>query len=415
MNKIKTFENYSNTLFDREPDIRNQRSIFVSIVSYRDSNILNTVMSLFENAKRPSNIYVSVVISSIQNHENQWSNEDTIKELLGRYGTVKIKTVSAEENYSLGYLRSIADSSYNKEMYYMSVSSATEFDPHWDDILIKSYDSVFELSKNTNFVFTSIPRFFIRHDDVVDGYVFYTNHKTKISMQRTEKDSSKIPVVGYSDFIDVQDMSNSIFARSDLESAKYLEQLVKQQRSNLDFLKKNGYPTMGYRDFFDNEAIALSHGFSSKFVFGDAKTILKNNPGKKEMITESQNDFMSMLNFIDSGVTLYSLRWTPCYYLPDYSPSLSPERKNPEEMIKEDSIKNEGDNLIKNKVKNMLQSEDLEKRELFNMLCGIDWDTLDFKLSRQSLNSTVCSGVNTFISLYNFSRNENSLHWNKRG
>lgn len=415
MNKVKPFENYSNTIFDKVPEERNSKTIFVSIVSYRDSNIIDTVRSLFENAKRPANIYVSVAIASIFNHEHSWSGEDEFKSLVGTNEHINVKRVEVSDGFSLGYLRSIADSSYNKETFYMSVSSSSEFDPNWDDILIKSYDSVFELAKNTNFIFTCMPRHFIRHDDVIDGYVFYTNHKTKISMQREERDSSKIPTVGYSDFINMEDLYNPFAQRKEAKTAKYIEHLLSIQNQGRDFLKENGFPAMTYRDFFDNEVISISFGYSSQFVFGGAKTILKSNPAKKELITEEQNNFMSMLNFIDSEIMMYSLRWTPVYYMPDHSISLSEKRKSPMEMIKEKSQLEPGKKIIDEKVESIINSDNLEKREIFSSLCGIDWESKDFKLSRQSMNSTICNSINTFVSLYNFSVNENSLHWNKRG
>jgi hypothetical protein len=57
----------------------------------------------------------------------------------------------------------------------------------------------------------------------------------------------------------------------------------------------------------------------------------------------------------------------------------------------------------------------MEKRENFNAMCRIDWDKKEFKISSMAYNSTVCNSINTMVALYNFSTNENSLHWNRRG
>lgn len=416
MNKIKPFENYSNTVFDRFPEDRNQISIFVSIPSYRDSNVVDTVRSLFQNAKYPQNIYVSVAIASIHNHEAYWSDEQDFKRLIGFDGHVQVKRVDVDDdNVSIGYLRSIADSAYNKEMFYLSVASSSEFDPYWDDILIKSYDCVQKISKNNNFIFTCIPRFFLRHDDVVDGYVFYTNHKTKISMQREESDCSKIPTIGYSDFINFDDIDSPFLFRKDKETALNIDKLIQEQGTHAEFLSENGYPSVSYRKFFDNEVISLAYGFSSRFVFGEAKTVMKSNPSDVKMVTENQNDFNSMINFINSDITMYSLRWTPVYYLPDHLPNLSPKRHDPLELEKNVLMEKEATDLIKNKVDKLMESGDLEKISTFNCLCGIDWDNKTFKVSRNLINSHICDSINTFVSLYNFSMYENSLHWNKRG
>ena len=81
---------------------------------------------------------------------------------------ISINIVECVKQTTIGELKKIADSQYNKEDYYMSVSSRSEFDPHWDEILIKQYDMI-QLNITDPVVITADPRKFLYHDEVVDN------------------------------------------------------------------------------------------------------------------------------------------------------------------------------------------------------------------------------------------------------
>lgn len=405
MNKVKKFENYSNTVFDQSPDSRNQSSIFVSIVSYRDSNVINCVKSLLLNAKRPRNINISVAISCIQNYEDWVQELIDFREISN--APFAIKVFEADEKFKFGELKAEADSEYNKENYYMSVHSSTEFDPHWDDILIKQYTTVCEVQKNNDIVFTADPRGFLPHDDPVDGYVYFTNHNTRVSFQREDYDGSKIPVCGFDQFVN----SENIHLGDESEEGVdyYLE--------NLSFLKDTGIPKFSNRKFKKDEVLAVSLGFSSKFVFANARNYLKTNSSSIPFIDEEDFNFFSYLNLLKNRFVLMTPRWLPLYHLYErrgYMPIL---RKSPKDFYESISdLKNEESFIYLNKMIQDIRTEidDAEFVDYINHSIPIDWEELEFKTRSKTVVDPFVECVNLFVSAYNFSTNENRLHWNKR-
>lgn len=414
MNRVAPFENYSNTVFDRTKEDRDNKTIFVSIACYRDKNIINTIKSMILNAKRPENIYISISISTILNYE-QWVTD--IYDLAKSNSiNLRVKTDEAFEVHKIGELRAKADSSYNKEDYYMSISSSTEFDPFWDDILIKQYEDISNNRPNEKVVFTCEPRGYLPHDDVVEGYTFFTNHKTKISMQRQEFDASRVPVVGFNEFV-LEEYLDVHYINKDGEPglSQLLQEEITESLKAEKFLEKNGFPIFTSRSFRKDEYIASSLGFSSKFIFAKAKDYLKDNPVDKDCIDFEDSDFISFVNLLNSGYSIFSLRFTPLYHLYEGKDLFSPVRSSPKDFYEEADI---SDTLSYKKCKKIIQnfnSLDIDKKIRMNLLFSIDWDEKKFKIRSKQLDDILVKCINSSISLYNFSINENTLHWNKTG
>lgn len=414
MNKITTFENYSNTVFDKTAQERESKTIFVSISCYRDKNIINTIKSMILNAKRPHNIYISVSLSLILNHE-KWAVE--LNELAKSNSTnliVKINEVF--DVNKIGELRSQADSAYNKEDYYMSISPSTEFDPFWDDILIKQYEDINNNRPNEKVIFTCDPRGYLPHDDVVEGYVFFTNHKTKISMQRQESDASRIPVVGFNEFILEEHLDvNYISKDNEFGLTQVLQQELTDSLKAQEFLENNGFPVFTNRSFRKDEYIASSLGLSSKFIFARAKDYLKDNPSDTDCIDFEDSDFISFVNLLNSGYSIFSLRFTPIYHLYEGKDLFSIERKSPKDFYEDSDI---SDTVSYKKCKKLIQdfnNLNIDEKVRMNLMFSIDWDDKKFKVRSKQIDDVLVKCINSSISLYNFSINENTLHWNKTG
>lgn len=399
MNKIKPFDGYSNTVVDKYPDERIQKSIFVSIVSYRDENVINTIKSLFLNAKRPENIYVSLVVSAIGNHESWSLNLD--REFAG-LGTVYIKKFECSDKHRIGELRSIADSSYNREDYYMIVNSSSEFDPHWDDILIKQYSTISKFASQSDFLFTADPRGYLPHDEVVDGYVYFTNHKTRISFQREEYDGSYIPTSGFSPFVsDPSEFSNE---------SEHLSTFS----NNMKFLQTFGFPKFSNRKFVKNEVLATPTGLSSKFIFCSAKNYFKANKIKNYIIDEEDFNFISFINLINSGFTLLTPRWLPIYNL-YWEGNTFDVKKSPKDFYDESSLLESSSYIEINKIiGKIVDDENYEKRKYIDDMLCIDWEIGKFKIRDKFIRDSICEFANLSVISYNFSTGENSLHWNRR-
>lgn len=404
MNKIKKFENYSNSISDLYPEHRSQKSIFVSLVSYRDENIENTVKSMLLNAKRPENIYISVVISSIGNHE-QWSQ--FIEDRLGTITNVTLKKFESGDKHNIGELRNIADAAYNREDFYMIVDSSSEFDPYWDDILIKQYTSICSIAQNDDIVLTADPRAFLPHDNPRDGFVFFTNHKTRSSFQREKYDGARIPISGYSPFLTGADIALKDIDSGDMESPSHYAK-------NLDFLNKYGFPKFSNRRFFKDEVLAPALGISSKFIFSNAKNYLRTNKIEDFVISDEDFDFISLINLIDSQFVIISPRWLPIYHEYDEEIEFLAKRKSPKDFYEEDILNSKSYIYIQSIIDKIQNDDNYDKRNHLNDILSIDWEERSFKIRDKHIRDVVCEFANLFVNSYNFSTNENSLHWNKR-
>jgi len=86
---------------------------------------------------------------------------------------------------------------------------------------------------------------------------------------------------------------------------------------------------------------------------------------------------------------------------PEYSPA---------NLYDEEEYKNcEGLYLIDRNMKKYLNSNNK-----LNELLSVDWAEKKFKVRETLMANPIINAINIFISLYNFSTYENSLHWNKK-
>lgn len=408
MNKLTRYDPYSGKIFNSRDDNISRKSIFVSIVSYRDENIITTVNSLFANAKRPANVFVSICATDFRPNSQEWINELQLIHS-NMKNNININIVQCDNKTTIGELKKIADSEYNKENYYMSVSSRSEFDPHWDEILIKQYDMI-QSNITDPIVLTVDPRRFLYHDDVVDGFVYFTNHKTKISMQREEYDGARIPFCGYNYFINEENIesdSSHEMAGESLYENMFEKNQVEQSEK---YLSVNGFPKFVNRKFTKDEYIAIATGFSSKFVFSDAKIYLKNNQSNKVLIDFNHLNIYSLINLLKNNCILLSIRSVPVYQLfESASPEILPEKTPADLYSVEEYNHSEGHDLI-----NRLLQGNVYASEIFNNILYIDWENKIFKKRTTLIKNSFVDSINFFISFYNFSTYENSLHWNKK-
>lgn len=413
MNIPTAFENYSKTMYDFDKENRTSQSIFVSIVSYRDPNIINTIQSLAINAKRPENITVSVVASAYMNPE-KWINElKGVTDNILSQNKIKIilNVVEASKIYNLGELKNISHQEYNKEDFYMSISSSSEFDPDWDDILIKQFNTLASMRHDDDFIFSVEPRGFIPHDNIVPGYVFFTNHKTKVSFQREDYDGARVVISGYNKFMDEQ----NVLPGRGLYSTDEMNENLKQTLFAEKFLKDNGFVIFNKRKFLKDEYISISSGVSEKFIFSDAKKYFKINKIDDHVIDKEDFNFMSYINFVENNISVLSIRWCPVYHLYDDQSFISINRPTPKDNYEEKNISESISYIkIKEKIQSLLNSSDNHLSFSITNNLSVDWDNKVFKQLNIILTDDIVSGINSFVSFYNFSINENSLHWNNR-
>jgi hypothetical protein len=408
MNILTKYEPYSGKIFNSDDEHVSIKSIFVSIVSYRDKSIINTINSLFANAKRPSNIFLSICATEFRAYGEEWINElELIRSNMKN--NITLNVVECNNKTTIGELKKIADSEYNKENYYMSISPRSEFDPHWDEILIKQYDMI-QSNITDPVVITVDPRRYLYHDDVVEGFVYFTNHKTRVSMQREDYDGARVPSSGYNYFVNDSNIeSDSSFEGigENLYENMFEKNQVEQDEEYLSF---NGFPKFSSRKFTKDEYISVATGYSSKFVFSNAKVFLKNNKSNKVLIDDNHLNLFSLINLLKSNCFLLSIRSVPVYQLfSSASPEIPPE-KTPYDLYDAEEYKHsEGNDLI-----NRLLQDSVYTSDVLNNILSIDWEKKIFKKRTNLIKNNFLDSINFFISFYNFSTYENSLHWNKK-
>lgn len=101
--------------------------IFVSIASYRDPELVETIKSVIKNATHREDITFGIC------------QQDLPKNYITSSRQIKIKYFLPEESNGVGWARSIANAMYNNEDYFLQIDSHTEMIPGWDDVLINQY------------------------------------------------------------------------------------------------------------------------------------------------------------------------------------------------------------------------------------------------------------------------------------
>jgi hypothetical protein len=402
MNNKKRFDSYSNTFLNYDEIERFTKSIFISIVSYNDENILRTINSIMLNSKRPENIFIGLAVVDYQE-----SHIKTLLEISEKNRNLNIYIINERTTY--GYLKHKADSFYNKEDYYMSVSSCSEFDPYWDDILIKQYDAFETITYPQPLLITGEPRGWLPHDNVVEGYVYFTNHRTNASMQREVNDSSYLPISGYHENIKKEHLeSNFSSSMSEYDISRYITELSECS----EFLKENGFVKFSKRKFLDDEFVARSLGLSCNFIFTKAKNYIKINTLNNNLIDEEDFNFNSMINLLNNDYLILSTRYIPLYHLYDNKEVFSYKRKRISEEYTPDEKLNMRSYIL-DRVKNFEFLGD-DKKLYYSVIFSTDWYAREFKLRKSHIRTSLETLINLSVSMYNFSMNENSLHWNKR-
>ena len=105
--------------------------IFIQIASYRDPQLIPTIKSALENAKRPENLVFGIARQFHPDDKfddlSDYKNDDRFRVLDIRY----------EESRGACWARNQIQQLYNKEQYTLQIDSHMRFAPNWDDEMIK--------------------------------------------------------------------------------------------------------------------------------------------------------------------------------------------------------------------------------------------------------------------------------------
>jgi len=141
--------------------------IFVSIASYRDPDLINTVKSCYENAKNKHLLYFSIFS---QAEDNEHVNLSFIPENQIRY----IRTHWSESKGAC-WARSIStDNLIGK--YFLQIDSHSRFKNNWDELIINNYIDAQKFWGN-KIIITSYPDPFELNEDGTDSLIEYHSLK----------------------------------------------------------------------------------------------------------------------------------------------------------------------------------------------------------------------------------------------
>lgn len=140
-------------------------SIFISIVSYRDTELLPTIKSILENAENPEDIHFGVVSQDL---ENNHPNLSFIKNL----SYLKMDFRKAR---GVGYARKIAMQMYQGQNFYLQLDSHMRAGSGWDTKLLEMYEVCISAEESNKIVLSQFPAPYEVH---TDGSIFYPkNHE----------------------------------------------------------------------------------------------------------------------------------------------------------------------------------------------------------------------------------------------
>ena len=124
--------------------------IFVSIASYRDQELLDTVFSILKQAKNPERLFLSI-FSQDDNHPNL----EHLFELFNVKHYV-YKKIHYSDARGVGYARAETQKPLNNSYkYYLQVDSHTQFIEHWDEKIVDHYEKA--IGYWGDLIFTAYP------------------------------------------------------------------------------------------------------------------------------------------------------------------------------------------------------------------------------------------------------------------
>lgn len=151
-------------------DFENE-TIFVSIASYCDSRLIDTLNSLYNEATDINRVFVGVHLQDTQEAYDLLLSKN--------YPNLKIKFTLKEQSQGVVWARNkIREELYNNEDYFLQIDSHSRFKKHWDSILINQYNSIEE----SKVIITTYPN----HFDMPDYEKKYLNlpHNTPLRIKK---------------------------------------------------------------------------------------------------------------------------------------------------------------------------------------------------------------------------------------
>ena len=103
--------------------------ILISIVSYKESELKNTVQSFYDNAEHKDRLLFSIVSQDYEHPELDFIKNNNLRYI----------KVSPELSYGVCWARAIASSSFSNYDYYLQIDAHTMSEKKWDVLMINKF------------------------------------------------------------------------------------------------------------------------------------------------------------------------------------------------------------------------------------------------------------------------------------
>jgi hypothetical protein len=130
--------------------------IFVQIASYRDPELIPTVLDLVEKADNPKELRIVVA----------WQHDD-YESLIPIKHLIEYIDIPYVDSKGVCWARNLIQSKYNNEEYTLQLDSHHRFVKGWDSILLNMYSECKNLGSELPLITTYLPNF----DALTDKYI----------------------------------------------------------------------------------------------------------------------------------------------------------------------------------------------------------------------------------------------------
>lgn len=156
------WNNINNILYFT-PQVNSSKKVFVSVASYRDTQLTDTIDSLFKNQSGKNKIIIGVCMQDTEDNYNNFKYKD--------HPDVRIHFMPYQEAKGVGYARNyIQQYLFQDEDYFLQIDSHSRACPNWDLILIEQINAC----PSDKSILSTYPNAF----DVADENETYFNYNT---------------------------------------------------------------------------------------------------------------------------------------------------------------------------------------------------------------------------------------------
>ena len=150
-------------------------SIFISIASYRDPELIRTIKSAIDNSIHPEELYFSVVLQEFEKFEPDlsWVPKLSLHKMHPKFAK------------GAGFARAEAIKAYAGQDYYLQIDSHTQFEKGWDVKAIEQLKKAQEIANNKKIILSYFPPPF--HIEQNKTIVFVKNSKTQLPYPTKQK------------------------------------------------------------------------------------------------------------------------------------------------------------------------------------------------------------------------------------